>query len=254
MSQSLRVIKRFRLHELINPLKHSTPTTTTTITTTAENSKLPPSIAVATLLNPFVPHKNPASGRWAPPRYSLRRQAELIKHARASNTLHLLPASPKMSAEQMTAAAAAVTTTTAAAAADRALEAENNSSSSSSRSGSIRKVGLMRDESVEEVQQEQEGSAWTRSVNWIGTVRERRVAGADIGVRLYAGKKRMFKGHKWERVRERRAIRTRILLRDMDKRVQRFKRVRRALQFVFFAQFCFFVFFLFSWDLVPCQG
>jgi len=63
-------------------------------------------------------------------------------------------------------------------------------------------------------------------VEWTGTVRERGVAGADIGARLYAGKKRMFKGHKWERVRERRAIRTKILLRDMDKRVQRFKRYR----------------------------
>jgi len=68
--------------------------------------------------------------------------------------------------------------------------------------------------------------AWTRSVEWVGTVRERGVVGADIGNRLYAGKKRMFKGHKWERTRERRVARTKMLLRDMDKRVQRFKAVR----------------------------
>jgi len=67
---------------------------------------------------------------------------------------------------------------------------------------------------------------WTMPVDWIGTVRERNVAGADIGNRLYAGKKRMFKGHKWERMRERRVGRTEMLLRDMDKRIQRFKGVR----------------------------
>ncbi len=67
---------------------------------------------------------------------------------------------------------------------------------------------------------------WTGPVEWVGTVRERNVAGADVGNRLYAGKKRMFKGHKWERVRERRVARTNMLLRDMDKRIQRFKGVR----------------------------
>lgn len=67
---------------------------------------------------------------------------------------------------------------------------------------------------------------WTMPVEWTGTVRERNVAGADVGNRLYAGKKRMFKGHKWERMRERRVGRTEMLLRDMDKRIQRFKGYR----------------------------
>lgn len=67
---------------------------------------------------------------------------------------------------------------------------------------------------------------WAMPVEWTGTVRERNVAGADVGNRLYAGKKRMFKGHKWERTRERRVGRTEMLLRDMDKRIQRFKGVR----------------------------
>jgi len=67
---------------------------------------------------------------------------------------------------------------------------------------------------------------WTIPVEWIGKVRERNVAGADVGNRLYAGKKRMFKGHKWERTRERRVGRTNMLLRDMDKRIQRFKEYR----------------------------
>jgi hypothetical protein len=69
---------------------------------------------------------------------------------------------------------------------------------------------------------------WTMPVEWTGTVRERNVAGADVGNRLYAGKKRMFKGHKWERMRERRVSRTKMLLRDMDERIQRFKGVRNS--------------------------
>lgn len=69
-------------------------------------------------------------------------------------------------------------------------------------------------------------AAWEGSVEWVGSLRERSVAGADVGNRLYAGKKRMFKGHKWERTRERRITRTKILLRDMDKRVERFKQYR----------------------------
>jgi large subunit ribosomal protein L25 len=71
-----------------------------------------------------------------------------------------------------------------------------------------------------------EDAALTGSVEWVGSLRERSVAGADVGNRLYAGKKRMFKGHKWERTRERRITRTKILLRDMDKRVERFKQYR----------------------------
>ncbi|KAI0250668.1 hypothetical protein BJV78DRAFT_1127622 [Lactifluus subvellereus] len=220
MSQSLRAIKRFRLRELVHPPK-STPSAT------AANPKLPPPVPdlssssqesssgapVTPLLNPFIPHKNLASGRWAPPRYSLRRQAELIKHARASNTLYLLPPGPKLSA------AAA--------------------------------------------QREQEDAAWWRrtSVEWTGTVRERGLAGADIGARLYAGKKRMFKGHKWERMRKMRASITSSLVGGMKKRLQRFKRVRARLPppSVFFFLcvltffFCSLVLFLSFSGLVPRQ-
>ena len=215
MSQSLRAIKRFRLRELVH-LPKLTPSATAanTVPGISSSSRASGSAPVTPLLNPFIPHKSPTSGRWAPPRYSLRRQAELIKHARASNTLHLLPPGPKMSA----------------AAALREVAAANHGSSSSIGTSSDDGCGLMRKVTSlrEEGSGQEENAAWWRktSVEWTGTVRERGVAGADIGARLYAGKKRMFKGHKWERVRERRAIRTKILLRDMDKRVQRFKRVR----------------------------
>jgi large subunit ribosomal protein L25 len=271
MSQSLRAIKRFRIRELSNPQKHFlTPPSTAA----SANPKLSPDLSssrtsgrggsgVATLLNPFIPHKNPSSGRWAPPRYSLRRQAELIKHARASNTLHLLPPSPKMTPQLLLLAVTTTTTTV------DGVSTTTNSSNGSGGGGGGGASGLMmmmkkdtslQGRSVEKVQQqqqgeEQEGSTWLRreredtgSVEWIGTVRERRVAGADIGARLYAGKKRMFKGHKWERERERRETRTKILLRDMDKRIQRFKQVRPTpLLRVFF---CFSQCFVF-WGLVP---
>jgi len=87
--------------------------------------------------------------------------------------------------------------------------------------------GVARGEALARGQDSQDAHAeWTRAVEWTGIVRERNVAGADVGNRLYAGKKRMFKGHKWERTRERRVSRTKMLLRDMDERVQRFKGYR----------------------------
>ncbi|KAG9104569.1 hypothetical protein FRC06_001349 [Ceratobasidium sp. 370] len=50
--------------------------------------------------NPFLPHKNPATGRWHPPQYSLRRQKELVKQARADGVLGLLPPGLKAGREQ----------------------------------------------------------------------------------------------------------------------------------------------------------
>ena len=52
-----------------------------------------------------------------------------------------------------------------------------------------------------------------------------KVVGADIGNRLYAGKKRMFKGHKWERTLVKRQKRRTMLLSGMKKRVVRYKGV-----------------------------
>jgi len=42
-------------------------------------------------------------------------------------------------------------------------------------------------------------------------------------LKMYAGRKRMFKGHKWERVQAQRKKRTQVLMRDMNKRVARYK-------------------------------
>jgi len=306
MSQSLRAIKRFRLRELVvAPPKPRTPPAATAsapnqpqrppapAATTSTSSSTEPSsrsssssgipiaaVSVATtaaaaaaviLNNPFVPQKNPKSGRWAPPKYSLRRQADLTKHARESATLHLLPPGPKSMSQAQLLQLQRSTATTAAAVPSSTLSVGGGSAAGMEQekpggtgtgteerenavaSGlvSVRK-GLMERErewerGLEEGTQgtpqgEEDGpvrggqdskevavgadDAWARSVEWAGTVRERSVAGAGVGNRLYAGKKRMFKGHKWERERERRVARTKMLLRDMDQRVQRFRGVR----------------------------
>lgn len=60
-----------------------------------ESSRVTPVNGVAQVSNPFLPELNPASGRWAPPRYSRRRQAELVKQARLVDVLDLLPSGPK---------------------------------------------------------------------------------------------------------------------------------------------------------------
>ena len=274
MSQSLRAIKRFRIRELAlasSPKISRIPpaaTAASNLHTSEESSRPSRSGTGGGTPNPFLPHKNFESGLWAPPRYSLRRQADLIKHARASGTVHLLPPGPKMSpaAQQqlLLAVTTATTTTTTTLSSSGLGKGRVEVEEKAVRSGL---VSMRRGEEVQEREQEQEqglgvgqgqgqgqgqeavetaagevaqGEAlvpeqnslqaqaadWTIPVEWTGMVRERNVAGADIGNRLYAGKKRMFKGHKWERTRERRVGRTNMLLRDMDKRIERFKGVR----------------------------
>ncbi|KAF2405423.1 hypothetical protein EJ06DRAFT_502624 [Trichodelitschia bisporula] len=47
--------------------------------------------------NPFLPWRNPVTGKWRPPMVSLRRQAELCKLARGHGVEELLPFSKKQS-------------------------------------------------------------------------------------------------------------------------------------------------------------
>lgn len=144
--------------------------------------------------NPFIPTKNLNTGRWAPPKYSLRQQADLIKKARASGTLAVLPPSPKTSAAHLAAISFAK-----AQPVSKKPEACTQTKA---------------DANLEE---------WAQPIEWVGQVKERKVLGAEIGNRLYAGKKRMFKGHQWERVAEKRALKRKMLMRDMAKRIQRYK-------------------------------
>lgn len=258
MSQALRAVKQFRVRELaLASPKSRTPPAAATAASILHSPQRPLARAETssasrsgTALNPFVPHKNDKSGRWAPPKYSLRRQADLVKHARASGTLHLLPPGPKMSSAQLLAATGAPTSSTSplplppsphasvlGEAGAEALVAGNGLVSL--RRGQVQGQGQGLKEEVVEEEEEARGEApalgqdsqgghavWMGPMEWVGTVREHSVAGAEVGNRLYAGKKRMFKGHKWERTREWRVARTNMLVRDMDKRVQRFKGVR----------------------------
>ncbi|KAG8712758.1 hypothetical protein FRC09_019488 [Ceratobasidium sp. 395] len=68
------------------------------------------STAGASTLNPFLPQKDPTTGRWRPPQYSLRRQKELVKQTRADGVLGLLPPGLKAGREQGVGAALDVET------------------------------------------------------------------------------------------------------------------------------------------------
>ncbi|THH30599.1 hypothetical protein EUX98_g3571 [Antrodiella citrinella] len=174
-----QAVHHFRLRELQPLLKASAPRT-------APKVKLP---------NPFIARKNPESGRWAPPKYSLRQQADLVKRARQSNLLHLLPAGPKLAPSVL----------------QQAREAAIASSSASAE--------------AEAAHEETEVGLAAQEIEWEGEVKERVVAGAHVGNRLYAGKKRMFKGHKWERTLEKRTAKRKMLLESMPARIQRFRTV-----------------------------
>ncbi|KAI0792475.1 hypothetical protein C8Q75DRAFT_804850 [Abortiporus biennis] len=174
-SAALQTIKRFRTRELASVLKPTTPST-------------PLTTAGTTLLNPFIARKNPETGRWAPPKYSLRRQAELVKKAKESGTLHLLPAGLKFGPSRLA-----------------KLQALAQSNETSTSKDAI------------------EGEWAETQVNWSGEVKETEVKGADIGNKLYAGKKRMFKGHKWERMREKRQKKIKLLMQGMPERIERFR-------------------------------
>lgn len=67
-------------------------------TTTSTTLPPPSSPSVSSAIehpNPFLPHKNPISGRWRAPQYSLRRQADLVKLAKAYGVEPLLPPGKK---------------------------------------------------------------------------------------------------------------------------------------------------------------
>ncbi|KAL0959693.1 hypothetical protein HGRIS_011388 [Hohenbuehelia grisea] len=186
MSAALQAVKKFRLHEIKGLQAH-----------VARHGPLPTAQTAACVLpNPFVPRKNPNTGKWSPPKYSLRRQAELVKKAKASNTLHLLPPGPKLPRPELFQLA-----------------------SKPSTSQLVAKSSRMRGAAPKDAGQKE----WEAEVSWDGTMAEKKVAGADVGTRLYAAKKRMFKGHKWERVKEKRENKRHMLMRDMEKRVANYK-------------------------------
>ena len=157
------------------------------------------------LQNPFLPFLNPQTKKWAPPLYSRRRQAEIIKAAKAVGALHLLPPGPKLDT--------------------RNLQGFPRVGSSMPNEGIERALDMEKRvvPDVPEILQ--------KEIEWMGDPKYKEVAGADIGARLYAGKKRMFKGHKWEREYKKRKAMIGVRMRDMPKRIERFKTVSNLLGF-----------------------
>lgn len=192
---ALQTVKRFRIREL-----GAVTLPTTALVKSIPKTKLSPSSAsssrnkvpVASIENPFIPKLNPKTGRWAPPKYSLRHQALLVKKARESGTLALLPPGPKISVAEIAAAISA--------------------------------QAIIPGPSASETPKVQSTAApWARPIEWTGEVKEKKVLGAEVGNRLYAGKKRMFKGHKWQRIAEKREKQRALLMRSMPKRIKEFK-------------------------------
>jgi len=73
------------------------PSPWTSITPETQKALLAASPLADPTYNPFLPWKNPVTGRWRGARYGLRRQADLCKMARKYGVEELLPWSSKLS-------------------------------------------------------------------------------------------------------------------------------------------------------------
>jgi len=176
------------------------------------NGPLPtPTAADAVVLpNPFLPWRNPKTGRWAPPKYSLRQQADLIKQAKATSTVHLLPPGVKLPQPELFAPPLAAKPP-ASASAGKAKAKANPSTLLKRAASSSGRVNVKGHKELKV------------AVEWDRKPAVKSVPGADRGTRLYAGRKKMFKGSKLERSRKQRAWRTWVLLHDMRKRIRRYR-------------------------------
>ncbi|KAJ7491290.1 hypothetical protein FB451DRAFT_1023192 [Mycena latifolia] len=171
----------------------------------------PQSAKAVVLPNPFLPWKNPKTGRWAPPKYSLRQQADLIKKAKATGTAHLLPPGVKLPQPE-TFAPPPVRKSVKAGKAKAPVQKLQKPSTSVTRPSTNRERLVVKPH---------KGAAVT--VEWDRKPAVKSVPGADKGTRLYAGRKKMFKGSRLERSIKQRAWRTWVLLHDMRKRIRRYK-------------------------------
>ena len=85
------------------PTQRDTGTTSINTSSDLNADQIDPSIqtsfAPSESPNPFKPHKHPETGRWHDPVYSLRRQADLVKLAKANGIEELLPYTTKGSEE-----------------------------------------------------------------------------------------------------------------------------------------------------------
>jgi large subunit ribosomal protein L25 len=204
---ALRSLKQFRLYALNTNAKYRRVAPPPT-----EQTQSPPASPDA-IFNPFLPWKNPQTGRWAPPQFSLRRQADLIKKARwiGPEAVALLPPGlkakalpPSPSPQQRTWVHGKVT------------EVPTKTETWSSLLDKARAKSSAK-----------KADNWHRPITWAGVVPPRTVRGKEVGhlSRLYAGRKRMFKGHAWERKMEEKMKKRMELLKVMNRTVQKYKSV-----------------------------
>ncbi|THH11418.1 hypothetical protein EW145_g648 [Phellinidium pouzarii] len=209
--------------------------------------------------------------KWATPKYSLRRQADLVKAARASGTLHLLPPGPKLTVAELEeakqearekarsakvsqlAVKKAIETRRAVqspaepvanvegglqsgeemveSVADLAVPSLTLSKLQSLSLNSQKSTGLKRGKWIvrnAHALAKRRGSAQAGYpgivFHWTGDV-PLKASAKKNGLTIYAGRKRMFKGHKWERQLDKRRGKIAVRMRDMRKRIKRFRNV-----------------------------
>ncbi|EIN08282.1 hypothetical protein PUNSTDRAFT_143919 [Punctularia strigosozonata HHB-11173 SS5] len=219
-TQALRAVKAFRVRELtrLPPLPGAPP-------------KNP------SLFNPFLPSRNPVTGRWEKPLYSRRRQKELVKAAKLSDTLDLLPPGPKWDPNPVYESPKERKAKAKAAGA----KPDAKPQAAATTSGTVDAVKAVTQQVLEpdseEVVAEPAPSRplawalrlrpgrvrriWKAEVTWEGKVPARKYEGPIV--KMYAGRKKMFKGHKWQREMPRKIVRRRILLRDMPERIAKYR-------------------------------
>ena len=105
LAQSLppRLIRFFTRYQprIVNRSIAVTPSSTSTVSNSDPNTEHEQAVVVQSVLepsnlpNPFQCRKSFATGRWHDPIYSLRRQADLVKMARANGVEELLPPTTK---------------------------------------------------------------------------------------------------------------------------------------------------------------
>lgn len=281
------------------------------------------------LPNPFIPRKNPRTGKWRDPKYSLRRQADLVKRAKELGQLAIIPPGPKRFAMELrfrrlkaslspTDAAIVrktVGSTVPNAKAETPFDSANTqkhesipgeANSTNKPEKDFNRISLLEAElrkrqdefrSLEEdlesrqtqhelddlaafekneTEAERKGRRqrqkdylflegeiirarqeivkaaqnlenaqkhqvaleaekarkrlWSNPF-WVGEVKRKATRGEELGIKLYAGKKKMFKGHLWEKRKAKKLRRQRILMRDMKTRVERYKSVSLVYSF-----------------------
>ncbi|KAF5347752.1 hypothetical protein D9756_010283 [Leucocoprinus leucothites] len=185
---AVNAVKKFRL-EAISKLRP------------IRQPPLPSGLAPKVRQNPFIAQKLP-NGKWREPVYSLRKQAEIVKAAKASGLLHLIPTGPKNPLPRAPAKGQDVK----AIAVKRAAEQES----------------VMEQLKKELMEKGEKDVGWLNlnSIAWRGKAKRRE---RKELVSLYPAKKRMFKGHKWQRTQEQRERKRGILMRDMKKRIYNYK-------------------------------